>query len=278
MSNNNDNPLDALISSDQALQPDDFDTLDDILDDMRTRAPETPQWEFCEGFMAALICGRRPMAPSEYLPVLLDTGDDGEGKFADDAQFELFFKLWSQRWKEIEESLDSDVQDLEDERAFYPQVMDVRGVMASLSPEERALAMRDNPGEDVPAFGQVWALGFMFAVEAWPEDWVAPAKDKEAVKWLNQALSALVALTEDDTGPVEVSVLETEDGKEGPPSMSKARLEAFGEAIWAVYDLREMWQSIGPRVETVRKEATPGRNDLCYCGSGRKYKKCHGAN
>lgn len=275
---NNNTPTDTSISGEQALSPEDFDTLDDILDDLRTRATETPQWEFCEGFMAALICGRRPVTPSEYLPVLLDTGDDGEGKFADAAQFELFFELWSRRWNEIVASLDADVQDLEDERAFYPQVMDVRGVMASLSPEERALAMRDNPGEDVPAFGQVWALGFMFAVEAWPEDWVAPAKDKEAVKWLDQALGALVTLTEDDTGPVEVSVLETDDGVEGPPSMSKARLEAFGEAIWAVYDLREMWQSIGPRVETVRKEATPGRNDLCYCGSGRKYKKCHGAN
>lgn len=261
-----------------ALTPDDFDTLDDILDELRTRNSETPQWEFCEGFMAALICGRRIVTPDEYLPVLLDTGEDGEGKFADDAQFELFFKLWSRRWKEITASLDADVESLEDDRAFYPQVMDVRGVMASLSEEERATAMRDNPGEDVPAFGQVWALGFMFAVEAWPDDWVAPPKDKDAIKWLNDALGAMVALTEDDTGPVEVSVLEQEDGKEGPPSMSKARLEAFGEAVWAVYDLREMWQSIGPRVEQVFKTAEPGRNDLCHCGSGRKYKKCHGMN
>jgi uncharacterized protein len=261
-----------------ALSADDFDTLDDILDELRTRNSETPQWEFCEGFMAALICGRRIVTPDEYLPVLLDTGEDGEGKFADDAQFELFFKLWSRRWKEITASLDADVESLEDDRAFYPQVMDVRGVMASLSEEERATAMRDNPGEDVPAFGQVWALGFMFAVEAWPDDWVAPPKDKDAIKWLNDALGAMVALTEDDTGPVEVSVLEQEDGKEGPPSMSKARLEAFGEAVWAVYDLREMWQSIGPRVEQVFKTAEPGRNDLCHCGSGRKYKKCHGMN
>ncbi len=22
---------------------------------------------------------------------------------------------------------------------------------------------------------------------------------------------------------------------------------------------------------------TPGRNDPCYCGSGKKFKKCHGA-
>jgi uncharacterized protein len=39
-----------------------------------------------------------------------------------------------------------------------------------------------------------------------------------------------------------------------------------------------MWRNIGPRVATVHKVATPGRNDVCYCGSGKKYKKCHGAN
>ncbi|MBK7026077.1 MAG: hypothetical protein IPH40_03505 [Polaromonas sp.] len=33
-------------ASDQAMSPDDFDTLDDILDELRTRAPETSQWNF----------------------------------------------------------------------------------------------------------------------------------------------------------------------------------------------------------------------------------------
>ena len=30
--------------------------------------------------------------------------------------------------------------------------------------------------------------------------------------------------------------------------------------------------------KTVRKEKSPGRNDPCPCGSGKKYKKCCGAN
>jgi hypothetical protein len=30
-------------------------------------------------------------------------------------------------------------------------------------------------------------------------------------------------------------------------------------------------------VETRHVDAEPGRNDPCYCGSGKKYKKCHGA-
>jgi preprotein translocase subunit SecA len=29
--------------------------------------------------------------------------------------------------------------------------------------------------------------------------------------------------------------------------------------------------------QPVRAEKTPGRNDPCWCGSGKKYKKCHGA-
>jgi preprotein translocase subunit SecA len=28
----------------------------------------------------------------------------------------------------------------------------------------------------------------------------------------------------------------------------------------------------------VRVEKTPGRNEPCYCGSGKKFKVCHGAN
>ena len=32
------------------------------------------------------------------------------------------------------------------------------------------------------------------------------------------------------------------------------------------------------RSKTVHKEKEPGRNDPCPCGSGKKYKKCCGAN
>ncbi len=32
------------------------------------------------------------------------------------------------------------------------------------------------------------------------------------------------------------------------------------------------------RSKTVRKDKEPGRNDPCPCGSGKKYKKCCGAN
>ena len=255
-----------------------FDELDAILDDLRLRYDETPQWEFCEGFLAAVICMRKPVAEDEVLAALLGLSMPGEaadaesGSFADAAQKERFLKLWNQRWHEVATALDSEVNSLEDDHCYHPEVMDIRGAVAEMPPDEQVKFKGDINDELLPAFAQVWALGFMFVVEYWPEEWAAP-RDKDAAKWLNSGLEAIVAMTEDDTAKPEVSPL----NEEGALSTSIARLNAFGEAIWAVYDLRELWKTIGPRVETVRAVATPGRNDLCDCGSGKKYKKCHGA-
>ena len=262
------------------LEAEDFDAIDAILDEMRSRYDETPQWEFCEGFMAAVVCSRRTIPASEYLQALLgidaevgtestaESADPEASSFADADQKARFMALWQRRWEEVRSALDEEVDSLEDDRCYHPEVTDIRGAIAEMPPEESA-AFKD---EALPAFAQVWALGFMFAVEYWPEDWVAP-RDKDAAKWLDGALQAIVAMTEDDDAEPEVSPM----SEDGPASVSIARLNAFGEAIWAVYDLRELWKTLGARVETVRVAPTPGRNDVCPCGSGKKYKKCHGA-
>ena len=271
----------------------DFDELDAILDDLRIRHDETPRWEFCEGFMAALICCRRVIGASEYLPVLLDIGtgdgvvpaDDadlpagaaggsdeldisGGGSFADDAQLQRFMELWVKRWNEVALALSTPVESLDDGRAYYPEVMDLRGAVAKLSPEERA----GMPGDDIPSYGQVWALGFMYAVESWSEEWTAP-RDRESRKVLDEAVGAIIALTEEDTDAPAVCVYE----EGGDPTVSKRRLGEFADALWGVYDLRNVWHSLGARVAPLRAADKPGRNDACFCGSGKKYKKCHGA-
>jgi uncharacterized protein len=84
----------------------------------------------------------------------------------------------------------------------------------------------------------------------------------------------LRALTLPDTG---APTLHAYEDQQGPPRVSAARMKAVGDAIWAVYNLRETWKRLGPRVETVKHAAAaPGRNDACPCGSGKKFKKCCG--
>ena len=275
--------MNTIASATAATQPpsltsEELQELDDLLDDLRSRGEEIPQWEFCDGFLAALVCTRRAIPLAESLPMLLGDGaelDVAEGEplpqlpaFASAEQQARFLALWQRRWDEVVWQLDAPVETLEDERTYQPEAMDMRGAVASLSEEQRA----EMGEQEVPSFGQVWALGFMFAVENWPDDWATP-RDKEAAGWIDDAMEAIVALTEDDTGKPEVCMF----SEDGPPSTSQARVETFGEAIWAVYDLRKIWKSLGPRIESVRKAPEPGRNDPCFCGSGKKYKKCHGA-
>lgn len=257
--------------------PDELDELDDLLDDLRTRDPDAPHWEFCDGVLTALVCTRRPVSEAEWLGVLIADSDEPLPEeeplplvppFKDLTQQRRFLELWRQRSEQVRAQLAEEPQSLDEDDAFQPEVIDMRGAIASLPEDERA----EMDGEEVPAFGQIWAAGFLFAVDVWSEDWELP-RDKETAGWIDDSLDAIAALAEDDKGAPAVCMY----AEDGPPSTSEERVQAFGEAIWAVYDLYRIWQSLGPRVGQVLRGAQPGRNDPCSCGSGKKYKKCCGA-
>ena len=58
------------------------------------------------------------------------------------------------------------------------------------------------------------------------------------------------------------------------PTDRDAQIDA---ACLAAQRLRLYWVDHAPKPSTRRVEAQPGRNDPCHCGSGLKFKKCHGA-
>ena len=160
------------------LGPDDFDAQDAALDALRELSEEIPQWEFCEGFLAGLVCARRAIAPEEYWPVLLS--DD----FNPVAHMEFVWR-WRRRWAEVATALDEPVETLDDDRTYQPEVLDTRGALLALPEAQRG----ETDLAALPAFAQVWALGFMYAVETWPDDWLAP-RDPDAAQMLDSALSA----------------------------------------------------------------------------------------
>lgn len=252
---------------------DDIEELEDLLDVAREQFPELPQWEFCDGFLTALVCTRRPVPAEEYFPLLFGLGEpepDWARVFTAE-QRARFEQLWQQRWQEVASALDDlDVEDLDDEKAFQPLAVDMRSLLAQSEAEGQAVALAE--GEPIPSFGQVWALGFMSVVSIWADEWEPPRKDQETAGLIEEALAIVNELTEDDPGPYTLSGM----GEGLPPGISEDRLDLFGEAIWACYDLRALWKSVGPRVLTLRKAPEPGRNDPCPCGSGKKYKQCHG--
>ena len=244
-----------------ALTPEDFDELDAELDFMREVDADTPEWEFCEGFLVALLCMRREVPPEEYWPVLLGDG------FRPMEHMEFVWR-WRRRWQEVAAALDAPVEVLEDERTYHPEAIDYRGSVLALPAEER----REGDLDNLPSYAQMWAAGFIEAVETWPRDW-EPPRDPEAAEMMESALEDIRALVEPDPGEPALSMY----SEDGPPSVSNERLDQLANAIWGAYELRQVARSLGPRIDPVRKDAEPGRNDPCPCGSGKKYKKCHGA-
>ena len=245
-----------------------LDLLEDVLDGIRDRHPDTPQWEFCEGLLTALLCTRRAVGEDEWLPAIF--GRDGGAVFASEGERTRFLMGWQAREAQLRHALDNPVESLDEEGALSHAVMDWRGLLANLPEADRAEATDGQDGPP-PALAQVWAHGFLFAVDLWAEDW-APPRDKDIAELLADALACIEDLLDDDTGKPALNLYD----EDGPPSVSEARFEAFGEALWAVYDLHDIKKSLGPRVPPVRNDAKVGRNDPCPCGSGLKYKKCHG--
>ncbi len=62
-------------------------------------------------------------------------------------------------------------------------------------------------------------------------------------------------------------------------NLQKKQLNDLGQRARSTEDI-EAEQEILEQAETVepiKADVTPGRNDPCSCGSGKKYKKCCGA-
>ena len=100
----------------------------------------------------------REIPSAEYFAELLaidlngDLAHTAEGTFADVAQKDRFLQLWAQRWHEVATALNTRVEALDDDAAYHPEVMDVRGAIAALPEAERA----EVGDEALPSFGQVW--------------------------------------------------------------------------------------------------------------------------
>jgi uncharacterized protein len=265
----------------------DFQLLDSILDDIRDRMADTPVWEFCEGFMAALLVCRDPIPASQYLPVLLDLdGPDNLGGISNEVakepscfssaeQLTTFMSLWQRRWNEIATALVQDPDSAPQEELYLPYLLDVRGAITALPVEER-------DGIDptkLSAFAQIWAVGFMYAVESWPQAWTPP-KNKDVAEIMDKSLQSIIALIEDKAPNSPITSLQ-----EAPDSVEPAytggyesRAEVFHQAMNAVYNLHAIGRYLGPTTNTpIRQIPKPGRNEACFCGSGKKFKKCHGA-
>ncbi|MBP5990029.1 MAG: UPF0149 family protein [Piscinibacter sp.] len=127
----------------------------------------------------------------------------------------------------------------------------------------------DDPAASLKPVSQAlfpWVAGFQHAMESFPDLLELP--DPAIDVALARLYRHLPAQTDE-----EREVVATLDAEHPLATLD----EAIEDLIVIIADLEDLTRDRRYKVETIKRE-TPkvGRNDPCPCGSGKKYKNCHG--
>lgn len=125
------------------------------------------------------------------------------------------------------------------------------------------LILYDEEDGDEPDYWP-WCNAYLYALDVVETDWFEAAND-EGFEDLLYPIMALGGIFDEDDGEPLVTFEDSE-------------LETFKDDLPdAIITIFNYWRAKEKAPKTVRhEEAKPGRNDPCPCGSGKKYKQCHG--
>jgi uncharacterized protein len=234
----------------QDLTDAEFDELDELL--QATPAPLEPlNVLMLDGYLVGVLVQPRVVAMDEWLAPIFDLEGRPLGADADPAWLARCRALIERRYQSL-------VAAVSDDGWFDPLVVDTeREPPASeydpvQSPISRAL---------LP-----WAAGFHWALECCPD--LNEAEDDAVGSALARIYRHLPAETDEEREVVAVL------GREQPLTTLEAATE---DLVLAAVDLWDLMHRQRLHVETVKRDAPKlGRNDPCHCGSGKKFKLCHG--
>ena len=218
------------------LDDSELETLDHLLEE----APggDAMMLEELDGFLAALACGAEVVPPEEYLPEILGAQPEGGASSAPSS------------------------------RLLSLIARHAAATEAALAAEQWAPVLAHDERGDPD--GVAWAVGFLRGVELRADSWDAMLAE-EGFEDVLQAAESIASTLDDDA--------------DGPTPGRRERLALVDQMIADATDAFEFFRPFRQagtlpqqmRGNTVRNAAPrPGRNDPCPCGSGRKYKHCHG--
>lgn len=286
-----------------AMPPDDLERLEAILWQHAVPRGGMPL-EMLDGFFSALVCGPEMVMPSEYHSLVWGEAE-GEPAWDTAAEAVEAFGLLQNYWNHIVDRVGRDPD------------ADPEAVAASIMMPEPLLAIFDEilQSGDLPAdieqdvrdfpLASGWAVGFFQGMEMREEAWdrwldahdsiaehlgdvqrlmvladsqLEQLDDDELDDALgidSEALSKAIADLDD--GLIEDMLVDDDEEEMEPPSLIE-RLDIMFELPHFLHALNSLRLAEATRSrEPVRRETQPGRNDPCPCGSGKKFKKCHGA-
>jgi len=215
----------------------------------------SPEW--VDGFLTGVLAGPRAIGIEQWLPAML--GESFARVFADPLDARQAQRALSSRWSELAQQLDAEML-VDDPHSVYLAPW----IMAYEDADRAAFVAQGLGNEDEAADelrpGVAWSRGFLAAVAHFASDWVAPPADADDAQRFHDAMRC-------------IRDLQAPQGRAAAPDRD-AQIDA---ACLAAQRLRLYWVDHAPKPSTRRVQTQPGRNEPCPCGSGLKFKKCHGA-
>jgi len=263
-------PAPTLPAASVDLSDAEFQELDDLLAD--TPEPLFPMdVVMLDGYLCGVLVQPRLIAAEEWLPWVFDTDGRALPEGADRTGHERARALTLRRHSALNRALLGDGW-------FDPLILeegDAEGADQDPDGEDGAqVAAATEPGGAEPLAGLnpisrpllPWVAGFQNACANFPG--LLEMTDPTVMATLARLFRHLPAETDD-----ERDLLATLD-RELPLGTLE---EAIEELVVSVADLADLTRETRYRVDTVRREVPKvGRNDPCPCGSGKKFKHCHG--
>jgi uncharacterized protein len=228
----------------------------DELDEVLTALPdERDSFDVAmlEGYMVGLLLQPQIVMPSDWLPPVF-AAPAGEPMIpGDPAQVQRVLDLIMRRYNTLAAHILA-------REPFDPIVYDIE-------PEDGTPASRE---QELAALWS-WAAGFVAAMREFPAVFDLADKNDDLSETLVHILRHLPVDPDDDGEDARAMREERAHiDREHPLADLDHAIESVVDAVMDIADITR------PREPVVRAQPKVGRNDACPCGSGRKFKQCHG--
>lgn len=227
-----------------ALNPEELSELDRFLMSDATSS-ETLMLDALDGYLTAIVIGPTPLKPVAWLPRIWGSREEHAPRFASTQQALRIKELIIRHLNGITLCF------MRDPRQFEP--------LFNVSTYEES--------EEEFIDADMWAFGFMKGMALTQADWKPLLTNPQAETWLRP----LYLLGSPQLKPADQALRAT-------PQQRQALANQLSTNLAAIFDFWAPQRAA--RLATLQEEIAPtkqGRNEMCFCGSGKKYKKCCGA-
>ncbi|MFN4115686.1 MAG: UPF0149 family protein [Inhella sp.] len=238
----------------QDLTPQEFDELDELL----ANTPgdhEAMDVALLDGYLCGVLVQPDLLQPADWLPPVFDSESRPLPADTDPVWQARVTQLIERRHAALRKAMAED-------QWFDPIVLQMDGD-AEPDPDPAFAALPDYSKPLVP-----FASGFITALNAFPNGLLS-LTDEDAETAMDRVARHLPSSDDEERAAMaaldEAIPLRTLD-------------EAVEDLVLAIVELDALTEPERYKVETIkREEPKVGRNNPCPCGSGKKYKACHGA-